>query len=196
MIKEKLIIGLEYDQIKRLGRNMVDTTILYLDSFWNGIVLGLIGGLFVLLYQKLAMWIKGDSLKLQTIDLFDFDYLILGCGYVDRLSEHIDAIIKEEKDGNAGIHSFLFLRNWGHNSFIQPDHDDVHGAFMEVKKRFGYVKDSVCLKGDYGDVDFVVHELRNLRHCGCWGDKPSKVVSFVTKNGKRVLYEEYDTESG
>lgn len=133
---------------------------------------------------------------MQVVDFCHYDYLILGCGYVQRFYKHLDDIIKDEKDANDGTHSFLFLYHGNSVNILQPDDDDVSEAFLKIRDHLGCVRESVCLKGPHGDPEFAIERLRGLGHCSCWGDKPCQAVSFVTKNGKTVLYEEYDTESG
>jgi len=149
-------------------------------------------------------------MEFQTIDLVHWDYLIVDCGYVDRLIKRKDDIISkttiDADDNNDEEHALMFFIDYDYNSDtkkssykripIQPDDYDVWGALMGLikQKKLSSVQ-AVCFKQGDWDVN-LVEMLQKYRHCACFGGSPYIIASFKTKNGKIVLYKKFDTESG
>ena len=149
-------------------------------------------------------------MEFQTIDLFHWDYLIVDCGYVHRLIARKDDIISkttiDTDDYNDEEHALMFFIDYDYNSDtkkssykmipVQSDDDDVWGALMGLikRKKLSSVQ-AVCFKREDSDVN-LVEILQEYRHCACFGGSPDKIASFKTKNGKIVLYKQFDTESG
>lgn len=133
----------------------------------------------------------------KVIDCSTYDYLIIGCGYVNRpkLVKKIDRLIKDEKAGSDGEHSFMF--RWGEGGMVmyQDDKDGLVDAVRKLSEKHGFMRDSICINGG-GDTSYILDELRSVGHCACWGEAPCTVATFRTKTDKLVLYQGYDTESG
>jgi adenosine/AMP kinase len=131
----------------------------------------------------------------------DYDYILIGCGYIDRLEamkrELIDATEYDEGDGKRhDLVYFVYFSN-KYVARIQHCDDMVYRSAMEAQKKVGTMRDSVCVRvSDYSDN--LIAKIKSMRHCGFFSEEsqPFKVASFNTHTGKRVLYVEYDTESG
>lgn len=132
--------------------------------------------------------------QLKVIDSYSCDYLIIGCGYVDRpkLTQKIDQLIQEEKAENDGEHSFMFRWKEGRAILYQEDKDGLVEAVKKVAKN-GFMRSSICIKND-GNPTLMVDELRRVGHCACWGHCPDVMATFDTKTKKLVLYHGYGTE--
>jgi hypothetical protein len=150
-------------------------------------------------------------MKLNKVNLCDWDYLIVDCGYVDRLYKHRDNIIDkttregENEDGRIiKEHALMFyidryyvgetpmykVRN------CQADPDDIERALVGLLGRGKLLlQGAVCFKNMDLDMDFV-EMLVEYQHCGGFGTEPCEVASFTTVGGKKVLYKQFDTESG
>jgi hypothetical protein len=146
-------------------------------------------------------------MNIQTVNLFygGYDYLVIGCGYIERLEHKLDKILKpiREEDGTHNIAFFgyfsdkkiTYVENFNPN-VRQPILKEVADACLEVTNKGIYMEDSVCIKVD-DDVDDILKVLFAQRHCGFFcRDGRYEVISFETASGKKVLYEHYDTESG
>jgi len=147
--------------------------------------------------------------KFQCIDLYDWDYLVVDCGYVDRLVQYTDDIIEKTKrdldDDDEGSEEvehplIFFMDSVGSKTYelteVQPDTVEVYDALMKlILKDKIYVRGAVCFKQGDWDVD-LVEMLTEYQHCGCFGTTPYQVASFTTESGKKVLYKKFDTESG
>lgn len=139
----------------------------------------------------------------QSVDLSSYDYLVIDCGYVDRLIPHADDMVaatigEEEETGEEG-HALMFFMEHNKITYIQGDPDGVVDTLLGLSKKKKLHKlSAVCFReGAYG-VN-VLEMLMDYHHCGGFGIgvDPYRVASFKTKNGKRILYkgyEEYDTD--
>ena len=118
-------------------------------------------------------------MELQVVDLTRYDYVIVGCGYIQRLMRHTDKIIEECIEANGG-HPFMFFYLGGNSiSIVQDDSDGVLAAFSQMREKIGETEQSVCLKENACDIGCVMDSLRRCKHCACWGDRPIRVVSFI-----------------
>ena len=149
-----------------------------------------------------------EVVKVSTISLChgDYDYILLGCGYVERLEKlKLDIIKKSEYDVDIDgethkMHDLVYFIYFHSHVVTRVQHceDMVFRSALEAQKRGGItMRDSVCIRvSDYSDeLDYTI---KSYRHCGFFSENsvPFKVVAFNTFTGKKVLYLEYDTESG
>lgn len=149
--------------------------------------------------------IKGKIKKvvdpdLKVIDLYhgDYDYILLGAGYIDRLEDQKEDIIQQTSytPVEHDLIGFYYFDN-GEKSTVQKIPDDVFSTAMNLQKA-GLIsfRDSVCIRSsDYGGL---IDYIKSLHHAAFFSEesRPDKVASFRTrKTGAKVLYEEYDTES-
>jgi len=141
-------------------------------------------------------------LGFKSISLCRWDYLVIDCGYVERLVGKMDDIIaKTTVDGEKGLeHPLMFFvvpEAHGHRCInVQPDTDNVQAALMShIGNEDFYIRGAVCFK--QGDWDCNLLELlREYNHCAFFGTQPEQIASFVTGTDKTVLYKRFDTESG
>jgi hypothetical protein len=153
-----------------------------------------------------------SSMNFQSVNLCSWDYLVVDCGYVGRLIPEKNSIIettqREGDEGEEDEHALMFFVDYDYHAAtgkvtykmteVQPDEDQVFDTLMELtkKKKLGFsIRGAVVFKQGDWDID-LVEMLTKYRHCGCFGTFPYKVASFTTPNGKRVLYQQFDTESG
>jgi hypothetical protein len=146
-------------------------------------------------------------MNIQSVSLFygNYDYLIVGCDYIERLERKLDKILKpiREEDGTHNMAFFGYFSDKKinyvekFNPSVSPlDLKEVADACLEVGSKGIYMRDSVCIKID-DDVDDILEVLMAQRHCGFFcREGRYEVISFETASGKKVLYEHYDTESG
>jgi hypothetical protein len=146
--------------------------------------------------------------KVSTVSLChnDYDYILLGCGYIDRLERLKSDIIKKSEyevvvDGETyKMHDLIYFIYFHSNAVVKVQHceDMVYRSAVEAQKRGKItMRDAVCIRvSDYSEE--LEHIIKSYRHCGFFGEDstPFKVVAFNTFTGKKVLYLEYDTESG
>lgn len=143
------------------------------------------------------------------VNLFCWDYLVVDCGYVERLYKYADEIKEEtafENDEGEDDHALMFFVNYDYDPKTkestyhchphQADPDHVYDALLGLiqTKRLNSVQ-AVCFKQADLDVGLVTM-LTEYQHCGCFGEHPYLVASFKTETGKTVLYQKFDTESG
>lgn len=146
------------------------------------------------------------SMNVHVIDLEDYDYLLLGCGYIDRLHEKAREIIRAtEYDtyiypiSTSKSHDLVYFIYFSAKKVVrfQPCIDMVSRSALVAQEEGRFtMKDSVCIrKSDYSHK--LVKKLKSYHHCASFTESsiPSKIVSFITFTGKKVLYLEYDTES-
>lgn len=146
---------------------------------------------------------------LQSIDLHHWDYLVIDCGYIDRLYNKADDIIERLGGINEETkeHPLIFFMDYeyhGEDKPItyskfshQPDVDRVYVALKRLcRKKALDINGAVCFRNpDYQDED-PLNVLISYQHCGCFGREAYKIYSFTTKTGKKVLVKHFDTESG
>lgn len=145
------------------------------------------------------------------VNLSCWDYLVVDCGYVDRLYKHRDDIIErttfedEDEDGEiTKTHALMFYVDRDYHGetpkykfrMCQADPDDIENVLLGVLGRKQLIlSGAVCFKNNDCDLD-LVELLVDYRHCGGFETYPYEVAEFTTKSGKKILYKKFDTESG
>lgn len=143
-----------------------------------------------------------ETMNFQIVDLFRWDYLVVDCGYISRLANHSKHIISQTEDDLM----FFMDNNYDPKTKkttyfkieVEPDVDGVYDTLVELAKEEKLsIRGAVCFNwgGYYDDAD-LLDLLISYNHCGCFSDRPSVVASFTTHTGKKVLYKQFDTESG
>lgn len=149
-----------------------------------------------------------STATLNVIDLCRYDYLILDPGYITRLFDKIDDMNEQARDEESDQPALMFFVDYNYNSKTynkvehQADSDGVYETLIElleysrkIKGRFN-LRGAVCFKE--GNYDVTLEKMiEEYQHCGGFdAHHPCVVASFLTKNGKRVVYKSYGTESG
>lgn len=144
--------------------------------------------------------------ELAIIDLQDtYDYIIFDCGYIDRLVKKKDEIVKKiaegrQDDGDDLLPSLIFFVETSTTGLkrvkVANDPDNVYAALKELELDLG-IRGAVCFRDVPIDTSYL-EIIGEYRHCGFFGpeSEPSLVARFETSTGKRVLFRQFDTESG
>lgn len=77
------------------------------------------------------------SMEFQTVNMSNCDYLVIDCGYVNRLipycADMISATTVDEGEETEG-HALMFFIDREHIVAAQPDPDNVAGTLLELAK--------------------------------------------------------------
>jgi hypothetical protein len=136
----------------------------------------------------------------------NYDYILLGCGYIERLECKVKEIIETTQykiQTSAGIPmmvhdlvSFIYFSSW-HVSVVQRSQDKVPSSTIEAQRTIDFhLRDSVCIRVSSHSDELEQH-IKSRHHCGFFDEhsQPQHVASFTTSTGKKVLYLGFDTES-
>jgi cystathionine beta-lyase family protein involved in aluminum resistance len=155
----------------------------------------------------------------------NYEYLIIDCGYHDRLAEYAEKIkeMMEEEFSGYGFDdegdwedergqkhfadhfpSLLCIRNRRQKKvfdiykYTDKKHEEHIGVTKKLYKSVG--KDSTGGIFFYctrtGDAMIIMKILMKFRHCACFGFGALSSMQYITKEGHTALYMHFDTESG
>ena len=120
----------------------------------------------------------------------DIDYVVIDCGYTDRLIDHVSEIQTEANYWDAK------LLQLAENTYETTEfHADEMLDF--IRKSGVYMKGPVVFECDSIGTAFQLCEnLMEYGHCGCFSFSNLYEMHQFTYENSKILLMKFDTESG
>ncbi|SIP85921.1 Hypothetical protein PACV_206 [Pacmanvirus A23] len=123
-------------------------------------------------------------------EISDIKYVVIDCGYTDRLIEYVDEIQEE-----AGCWDAKLLQ-LADNTYETTDFH-VEEMLEFIREKSGYLKGPAVFECDSIDDAFRLCEnLMEYGHCGCFSFGTMYKMCQLEYENNKVLLLKFDTESG
>jgi hypothetical protein len=152
---------------------------------------------------------------IQSINFFnEYKYVIYNSGYVHRLIKKIDQSkdnIQDMVESNYGIEEddedsnpkIIFIKDYdfyiGYRNKVSYINENItkeeKNILPSIKKLLNIDGGIICFKRGEAGIFEIEKVLQEMDYCACFGSA-YEIKSFTTFSGLKVLYLNYDTESG
>jgi hypothetical protein len=203
---------------------MIDKDLLYMISI-NCSDIETLAKLYKTFDRDIPTSILEIVMKRPKIQIIDFDYVVIQCGYTNRLSiKNLEKINDDDQDDDEddedyGTSKFLYAFNrfcCKHSGYCDKQncsidlrlttkkkyHQIANKVHTIVKKNIpygnGYSCGSVVYKcqNSFGSALHIIKKLIKLNHCAMFYIDTLCLSEYIIEDDIKIMYLSFDTESG